>query len=136
MKGPLARILRGYFEIGKRVGFLFLLVAGSASLGFAIAWPLWYFATSNRRLYSFGVLGALAAAGIAAAIRAAVRARHGAFRGLLAIVWTVLLLAGLYIAALLAVKGIWIAAIPVSLLWMLFLGWVGFGKGSRGKPMV
>ena len=40
----------------RKVGFLLGLVAGSAVLGFLIAWPLWLFATSARQVYTITVL--------------------------------------------------------------------------------
>ena len=143
MSGMLARILRGYLELGKGVGIFLLLVAGSAALGFAIAWPLWYFATAHRGAYTLVVLALLAAAGIAAVVRAAVRrlrlppeSRRGRHGAILVVLWVILLLGGLYVAALLVAGGAWHAAIPVSLGWLVLLGWIGFARKPNRKHRV
>ncbi len=63
MKNAFRKTLSRWVEAGRKVGFLLVLVAGSAALGLLISWPLWLFATSARGAYSITVLG-LAGAGI------------------------------------------------------------------------
>lgn len=67
MKRELGFVLRAWGEAARKIGFLALLVAGSAAAGLVIAWPLWYFATSARTAYTAFAL-ILAACGIIFAI--------------------------------------------------------------------
>lgn len=134
MKGELRSVVRTWGQLAQKIGFLILLVAGSAAVGAAIAWPLWYFATSAREVYTGFVL-ILAAGGIVfAVVRGLVRARRmphdGTERlrplsGLIGVLQGLILLGGLYVSAVLLYHGIWLIAIPallVSLGLLLLLG--------------
>ena len=75
MKITARRTLARWFEAGRRIGFLLVLVAGSAALGLLISWPLWFFATSARQAYTITVL-VLAGAGVVfLVVRSASRSR-------------------------------------------------------------
>jgi len=134
VKGELRSVVRTWGQLAQKIGFLILLVAGSAAVGAAIAWPLWYFATSAREVYTGFVL-ILAAGGIVfAVVRGLVRARRmphdGTERlrplsGLIGVLQGLILLGGLYVSAVLLYHGIWLIAIPallVSLGLLLLLG--------------
>ena len=142
MRSPIERIVAGWLELARKAGFFLLLVAGCAALGFAIAWPLWYFATMRRGSYTILVL-CLAVAGLAGLVIRALIHRRGAPRetgkprrrplfALLSALKALLLLAGLYVIALLFLRGLWLPAIPVLLAWVALLGWIGFGRGAPG----
>jgi len=142
VKNPLGRIAAGWRELARKTGFFLLLVGGCAALGFAIAWPLWYFATTSRRIFTILVLS-LAFAGLAGlAVRSIARRRgaprteggqrRGPQRILLSILKALLLIAGLYAIAVLLYRGLWLPAIPVLLAWLVLLGWIGFGRGASG----
>jgi small-conductance mechanosensitive channel len=130
----------------RKVGFLLGLVAGSAVLGFLIAWPLWLFATSARQVYTITVL-ALAGAGIVfLAVRAARRrqkARRDAGKpglGLLPVLLTVLLvlvgISGAYLGAALFVRGLWVVGVGVLVLWAGLLWLVGRARrAAKGRKV-
>jgi hypothetical protein len=139
----LSRILRGYREIGARAGFLVLLVALSAALGALIALPLWLFATTSPRAYTAAVLAAAAAAAGAALVRRALRngiswprAAAMALALLLGLAKAVLLLAGLYAAAVFAARRLFLPAAAGALVFLAAAAWIGFGvrAGTPRKP--
>jgi len=135
------RSLLGAWGRGARgIGFLVLLVAGSAAAGIAIAWPLWYFATSARGLYTACVLFLAAAGVVFLVIRAIVRAgtaprdmpgsRRTPLAWLAAILQVIVFLGGLYFAAVLVSHGIWLFAIPLLLVWVALLVLLGLARRS------
>ena len=76
MKAGMQRILGGWIETLRSIGFFLLLIGGTGLLGFCISWPLWFFSMQSPIVYTFTVL-ALAGAGIVAMIvRAALRKRQ------------------------------------------------------------
>ncbi len=140
MNRGLRKSIATWIEGARRVGFLLLLVAGSAALGFLIAWPLWLFATSARPAYTVTVL-ALAGAGIVLLIVRAARRRRQAVRdagkpvhtflsALLGFLTAVIGVAGAYLAAALMVHGLWIVAAIVVVLWAGFLWLLGRARGA------
>ena len=146
MNRELRKSVAAWVEGGRKVGFVILLVAGSAALGFLIAWPLWLFATSARSLYTVTVLG-LAGAGIVFLVVRAARRRRKAVRdagrpplsvlfGSLAVVVGV---SGAYLAAALIVRRLWtVAAVVVvlsaALLWLLGRA-RGAAKAQKVRPI-
>jgi hypothetical protein len=119
----LRSVVHAWGEAVKKLGFFVLLVAGSAAAGVAIAWPLWYFATSARQAYTFFAL-ALAAGGIVwSVVRSILKARRASptghrrsvLSGFLAVLQALILLCGLYLSAVLFFHGIWIFAVPLLL---------------------
>ena len=62
----MTRLLRAYVGIARRVGALFLLLVATAGASYVVVYPLWLFATSNRRGYTVFVL-CLGAVGISLA---------------------------------------------------------------------
>lgn len=136
MKGSFARSLARWIEAARTLGFFLLLVAGSAALGLAIAWPLWLFATSQKRLFTLCLLCLLAAAILLLAVRAVVRRRHATRdpgrpgRTVLSVILGILLgmsvPVGAYVTAVLLFRGLWILAIPAVLIWLAFLWLLGF----------
>jgi len=127
VSGGLRSVVRAWVQLAQKLGFFVLLVAGSAAVGAAIAWPLWFFATSARGAYTAFAL-ILAAGGIAfAVVRAVLRAqrapresegrpRRSALSGLIGVLQVLILLGGLYIAAVFFFHGIWLIAVPVLLM--------------------
>lgn len=127
-------------EAGRRAGFVVLLVAGSAILGIIISWPLWLFATSARQAYTAVVL-ALAAGGIIylavrafarrrSAARDPGRPRRSAVSGLLTGLMVIVGCAGLYVAAALLARGIWVLGAAALVLWAGLLWLLGRARGS------
>lgn len=150
MKEALQSLLRSWAQGARKVGFLVLLLVGSAAAGIAVAWPLWFFATSARRLYTACVL-CLAAVGVVfVVIRAIVRARMTArdisrsrrspLAWLAAVLQAAVFLGGLYIVAVLISHGLWLFAIPLLFVWLGLLVLLGLarrsGKAWRGGGIV
>lgn len=139
MSRALRSLLRRWAELAQKVGFFLLLVAGSAAVGVAIAWPLWYFATKARGAYTAFAL-ILAAAGIVFLIvRAIFRARRApepagprrsTLSALLAVLQALIFLCGLYLAAVLFFHGILIFAIPILLASLGALVLLGLARRS------
>jgi uncharacterized membrane-anchored protein len=123
VKHELRSLIRSWGELASKFGFFVLLVVGSATMGVVIAWPLWYFATSARAAYTvFALLLALAGV-VFAIVRSVIKRRNatheasGRRRPLLSsflvILQVLILLSGLYVAAVLFYHGIWVFAIPL-----------------------
>jgi hypothetical protein len=134
----LQKALSAWREAGRKVGFFLLLAAGSAATGFAIAWPLWLFATAQRELYTIFAL-CLAVGGIVAAIvRAALRSRgatrdagkprRSALSVILAIFQAIVAVAGLYLETALLYRGLWIIAGITLVLWGALLWLLGLAR--------
>ena len=127
MKAGARQRLEKWLEAVRKVGFFVLLVAGSAAFGFAIAWPLWLFATSQRRAYTIFAFGLAGAGCVVLAVRRFIRVRRSARdpgrprRRFLSVLATILLtgvaLAGGYVDAVLFYRGLWILAIPALIVW-------------------
>jgi hypothetical protein len=125
---------RGWLDRGRRAGFFLLLLALCVALGLLIALPLWLFATGEPRLYTIVALAVLAGGLLFLATRAVVRRRRASrdaprrpgslLGGLLSTLATLVGIAGVYVAAALFVRGLWIigamaAAIAGLLAWAL-----------------
>lgn len=149
MKGSFRRALSAWLEAARKAGFFILLVALSAGLGCAIAWPLWAFATSERMAYTIFAL-CLAGGGLAAfAARVIIRSRRVVRdpgkprRTVLSLLLTIILvgvvLAGAYVAAVMLSRGLWILAIPACVLWAGLVWLVAFtrrrAKTQKERPV-
>jgi FtsH-binding integral membrane protein len=112
------RVFAGYAAVLKPVGFVIALLAVSAALSFAIAWPLWYFATSQRVVYSIFTLAVIAAAGVALFMSSRARKaasgngptppnarKHRAAFGFFIVSWICILAGGAYVSILLIARG-------------------------------
>ncbi|MGA2381642.1 MAG: hypothetical protein ABSG85_20275 [Spirochaetia bacterium] len=140
MKNGLRKAIAAWIEGGRKVGFLLLLVAGSAGLGFLIAWPLWLFATTARQAYTITVLALIVGGIIFLAVRAAQRRRKAVrdagkprrtlLSGLLAVLMVIVGVAGVYLAAALIVRGLWIIGAGVVALWAGLLWLIGQARGA------
>jgi zinc transporter ZupT len=138
MREGLRSLVRAWGNGARKLGFFVLLVAGSAAVGVAIAWPLWYFATSARGLYTACVLVIAAAGLLFLVVRAVIRARKaprdlpGAASSplsrLLAILQVLVFLCGLYLDAVLLSHRIWVFAVPLLLLWLGLLVLLGLAR--------
>jgi 1,4-dihydroxy-2-naphthoate octaprenyltransferase len=150
VRQTLGLILHVWGEAVRKIGFLVLLVVGSAAAGFIIAWPLWYFATSARVAFTAFALG-LAGCGIVfGVVRAILRGRNaprdtGARRrsplsSLLGALQAIILLCGLYLGTALFYRGMWIFAVPLLLICFGLLALLGLirrgAKASRGASIV
>ncbi len=149
MSRELRKSVAAWIEGGRKVGFILLLVAGSAALGFLIAWPLWLFATSARSLYTITVLG-LAGAGIVFLIVRAARRRRKAVRDagrtprsflavLLGALAAIVGIGGAYLAAALIVRRLWMVGaadvvLSAALLWLLGRA-RGAAKARKVRPI-
>jgi hypothetical protein len=135
----LRRVLAGYAAILKPVFFILALLAASAALSFAVALPLWFFATRYRILYSFFTLGAVAGAASILALRS--RVRKAAFAAgtrkrpftsaLFAITWVCVLCAGVYSAILLSTRGMIYLGAPLLAALLLLLGLAAWGARKK-----
>jgi hypothetical protein len=138
VKAVFHRTLSAWLDASRVAGFFILLVAGSAGLGFLIAWPLWAFATSERAAYTIFAL-CVAGGGLATlAARAIIRRRRlvrdpgkprrTALSFVLTLVLVGAVLAGGYIAAVMLTRGLWILAIPVLILWAGLVWLLAFAR--------
>ncbi len=140
MSSALRRRISAWIEAGRKTGFVILLVAGSAALGLLISWPLWLFATGAREAYTVTIL-ALAAGGVVylvvravlrsrAAARDPGRRRGSAASALLTALMVIVGLAGLYLAAALFARGIWILGAAAAAAWAGLLWLLGRARGA------
>jgi hypothetical protein len=100
-------------------GFLLALLAACAALGLAVSLPLWLFATASPRAYTITALAALAAGIGALVVRAVIRrraapgprgGRGSPLAASLAVLMSLLGLAGAWAAAAFLVRRLWILA--------------------------
>jgi hypothetical protein len=136
-------LFSGWIEAGRGVGFFLLLAGGSGVLGFAIAWPLWFFATSQRTAYTIFVLCAAGVGIIVLAARGAARRRRaardrGAPRGsvaavLIALVQAVVVLAGLWSEAVFIARRFWPLAVVGLLAWAAIVWALGVARRALKK---
>jgi high-affinity Fe2+/Pb2+ permease len=144
----LTRILGGYVRILRTAGFAAALLAASAALGFLIAWPLWFFATTHRSAYTIFTLAAAAAGVILLSLRGALRSRaaprglaSGARRrsplvsAIFGALWLILFAIGLYLALLLISRGLVLLGVPVLLALLLLLGYLAFAPRRKKSPV-
>jgi hypothetical protein len=132
--GLLARILRGWREIGSRAGFLALLVVLSAALGALVALPLWLFATARPAAYTVTALAAAGAAVVAAVARRAARRGTGwrragaaSLAAALAVAKAALLVGGLAAGVAFAARGRPLPAAAGLAAFLAAAAWVGWG---------
>ena len=150
MKREIRSVMRSWVELARGLGFLILLVGGSATVGVIIAWPLWYFATSNRIAYTaFALLLALAGA-VFATVRSIIKGRNAAaeegrrrrhaLSKLLGVLQILILVSGLYLVAVLSYHAVWIFAIPLFIVCLGLIVLVGLArrtsKTSRDASIV
>jgi hypothetical protein len=136
MRQGMHRALASWLDALRKIGYFFLLVAGSAGLGFVIAWPLWSFATGAREIYTITVLAILAAGIVFLIVRAIIRGRarprdpgaprRNALTVSLTVLIVILACAGAYAAAVLCARRMWILAVPSVLVWVGLLTLLAF----------
>jgi uncharacterized membrane protein YidH (DUF202 family) len=141
--GAVKRRLESWLEAFRRIGFFVILVAGSALFGFAIAWPLWLFATSQRQAYTVFAFCLAGGGLIALGIRRFIRLRRSARdpgrprRSVLSVLLTILLtivaVAGAYVAAVLLYRGLWILAAPALVAWAGLLWGLGLARRASNR---
>ena len=138
MKNGMQRTMGAWIEAARTAGFLLLLVAGSAGLGFLIAWPLWLFATAQSRAYTIVALAITDGGIVFLAARAVIRGRS-AIRDpgkprrtllsvMLSLIIAIVACSGAYMGALLFARGLWIFGVPAVLLWIGLLWLLGRGR--------
>jgi hypothetical protein len=145
VRGGVQKTLEGWLEAARKIGFLILLLAGSAAFGFAIAWPLWLFATSQRQAYTIFAFCLAGGGALVLAVRGIARRRDtprnpGApRRTILSVLLTILLgmtaLTGGYLAAVLLFRGLWILALPALLVWCALLWLLGLARRASKRRM-
>ena len=143
MRGAVKRRLESWVEAFKKIGFFILLVAGSACFGFAIAWPLWLFATSQRQAYTAFAFCLAGGGLVALAVRRFIRLRKTARdpgkprRTILSVFLTILLtiiaVAGVYVAAVLLYRGLWILAAPELVVWAGLLWALAYARRASTR---
>jgi len=134
---------KGWIAAGRGIGFFLLLAGGSAALGFAIAWPLWLFATSQRSAYTVFVLCLLAAGLIALVTRRITRRRRdgtdpgrprrSAISALLGVLQVLIVLSGLWGEAVLVARGLWLFAIVGLIAWAAIVWALGIGRRAANR---
>ena len=139
MSSPFQKTVARWLEAARTIGFFLLLVLGSAAFGLALAWPLWLFATSQRKVFSIFVLCLAGAGLVAVVVRAIIRRQHSRrdpgrpLQALLSVLLTILIVviapAGAYLAAALLYRGMLIFAIPAALVWVGLLWLLGHLRG-------
>ena len=143
MNRAVRRSFGGWIDAVTKVGFFLLLAGGSAALGFAIAWPLWLFATSQRKAYTIFVLCLVGAGTVALVARGVARRRRAArdrgvprraaFSAFLAAIQVVVVLAGLWAEAALIARGLWLFSAVGFLLWAAIVWVMGIGRRALKK---
>lgn len=152
-----SRFLRGWREIGVRLGTALGLLVICGFLGAAVSLPLWFLSTTYRSAYTIGVAAAAGASIAVWAVRRLARpGRAGAgapplsmrrrgrarlprglarlFRALSALAKAALLLAALGATFALALRGRFLAALPAAAAFFAVVAWIGLGAGSRKAP--
>jgi hypothetical protein len=130
VSGAFQKTFARWVEAGRTVGFFLLLVLGSAACGLAVAWPLWLFATTQRRGFTITVVVVAAAGLLTAVVRAILRRRRSrreagsplaAFLSvLLTVMLVVIVPSGAYVAAAMIFRGF-----PVAFTVIAIAAWVG-----------
>jgi hypothetical protein len=140
---PLRRAASGYAAIFKPILFVLTLLAVSAAIAFAVAWPLWFFATQEPFVYTLFTLGVIGAAAAALAISSRRRAarsfdaaapggrRHPVLFALFAVGWILIFLAALYAAALLTVRGRFYIGVPLLAAALFALGLAAWAAARK-----
>jgi hypothetical protein len=146
VKNGFQESLSAWLEGFKKAGFLCALVAGSAALGFLIAWPLWYFATSARQAYTITVLCLGGAGAVFLAIRAGQRRRkamredgkprRNALTVMLTVVIAVVATAGTYVGAALFARGLWVIGAVELVAWGGLLWVIGRARRAANSRKV
>jgi CDP-diglyceride synthetase len=145
VRGGVQRTLESWLEAARKIGFPILLLAGSAALGFVIAWPLWFFATSQREAYTIFAFCCAGGAVTFLTVRGIIRRRDASRnpgaprRTILSVLLTILLcitaLAGGYLSAVLLYRGAWILALPAILVWCGLLWLLGLARRASKRRM-
>jgi hypothetical protein len=145
-KSTVRKTIARWLEAGRKIGFLLVLVAGSAALGFLVSWPLWLFATSARQAYTFTVLGLACAGVIFLAVRSIRRSRRTTRdpgkprRTFVSVLLTVLMVlvgfGGAYMAAAFLVRGLWVFGAVDIAAWGLLLWALGRARSGAKNPKV
>ena len=129
-------MLRGYARIFGGATLVLTMLALTALISMVVALPLWYVAVHHRFVYtlSMAVLAAvLAAVFFVVRIRKAMRRSETplgvkALRALGRAAVAVVFAASLYGLIWLFARGIYLAAVPAALLYVVILGMVRFGR--------
>ena len=137
------RVLSGYSSILKPIAFILGMLAVSAALSLAIAWPLWKFATGSPLIYSLLTLAGIAGTAVFIAVGSRRRAsrsadasapgrrKHPLLFVLFAAAWVLVLCAGVYAAALLSFRGMAAVGIPSLIALVLLLGWAAWAARRK-----
>ncbi len=150
MRSGFARAVRGYIALARSIGAVAAALVSSLAISVLLVFPLWWLATERRGIYNILVLGLVSAGVLFLAIKGIVRKqsqqmqgelqlsdkRHRALPRVLIVV--VLLVAAYSIAALFS-SGVWMAAIPATLVFLGLLGYLlrvpvaGIRQADRGN---
>lgn len=146
MKNNLRKTLARWLQAAGKIGFLLVLAAGSAALGFLISWPLWLFATSARQVYTVTVLALAGAGSVALIVRSALRSRAAArdpgkqrrtfLTALLTFLMVIVGFSGAYLAAAFLARGLWIIGAVDIAAWGLLLWALGRARNAAKSPKV
>jgi len=141
IRRTLVQIAAVYTRSLRRIAWSLLLLAGTLGVSAAIVFPLWYFSTHERRIFTIVVL-CLFAAGILFLLFRRTRAfwelppteRAARFRRLvLRLMSLVAYLVALYVILGLYVVGLLAAAIPLTMIYLLVLGYSLYVRKSRTR---
>lgn len=141
IRRTLVQIVAGYFRSFRRIAWSLLLLAATLGVSAAIVFPLWYFSTHERKIFTIVVL-CLLAAGILFLLFRRTRAfwelspneRAARFRRLaLRLMSLFAYLVALYVILGLYVVGLLAAALPLTMIYLLVLGYSLYVRKSRTR---
>ena len=127
-----------YVGLLRRLGSILAVLLMSAVASLLVVYPLWFFATRNRRAYTVTILVTLAI-GVSVAVVSRVANRMRIDRSYLSrrlLPWIrtagtlVILLVGIYGAVWLYARGLYGAAVPLTLLLAAAVGLLGRARRS------
>lgn len=141
VRHTLFQIAAGYSRSLRRVIVSMALIAGTVAMSAAVVFPLWYFSTHARRAYTIAVLALFGAAILFLLVRRSrtfwelsANERSARVRRAIGKILSVLAyLVGLYLILGLYAIGLYAAAVPLTVLYLLVLGYSLYVRRSRAR---
>lgn len=141
LRRTLFQIGAGYSRSLRSAAISIALIAVTIAASAAVVFPLWYFSTHSRRAYTIAVLSVFAAGIVFLLVRRSRafwelpgKERTRRVRRFFAKLLSVLAyLVGLYIILGLYAVGLLVAAIPLTFVYLLILGYTLYARRSRAR---